>query len=82
MTAVTNENFLDPLVTEYDLHGFNYYVGLEDDSQRSMILVREMKQNTLAGHLEKLDNRDCIRAYAQMFLSSRSNLLLISDGFP
>jgi hypothetical protein len=38
--------------------------------------------HALAGKLDKLDNKDCIQSYGKMYLSDRSNLLLVGSAFP
>jgi hypothetical protein len=38
-------------------------------------------KSTLAGRLDRLENEQCIRSYATMFLSSRSNLLLVTSSY-
>jgi hypothetical protein len=46
------------------------------------LVLRQLQESALAGKLDKLDNKDCIQSYGKMYLSDRSNLLLVGSAFP
>jgi hypothetical protein len=53
------------------------YMSTSSDSVLSQLL-----ESARAGELDRLDNEDCIKSYGKMYLSNRSNLLLIGSAFP
>jgi hypothetical protein len=50
--------------------------------QYSNAILGNLQESALVGTLDRLDNEQCIRSYSTMFLSDRSNLLLVASGFP
>ena len=42
-------------------------------------ILGHLQESALAGTLDKLDNEECIRSYGKMYLSDRSNLLLVGS---
>lgn len=43
--------------------------------------VQHIHRKAASKQLERLENRECIKAYAKTFVSSRSNLILVSETF-
>ena len=54
----------------------NAFFDVNNDS----LLLRQLQESALAGKLDRLDNEDCIRSYGKLYLSNRSNLLLVGSG--
>jgi len=73
VTAV--ERFTQPNGPEYQA-----YNNLEDDAKRDM--VDGLRNKALSGQLDRLENAECLAAYAQAFQSSRSHIILVQDGGP
>ena len=46
------------------------------------LVLRQLQEAALAGELDRLDNEDCIQSYGKMYLSNRSNLLLVGSDSP
>lgn len=82
--VIANESFLDPLFRLPDVHDStsNYVSGSQYyyDSEK-IDLMRDIRQKALKKDLDQLENEECIRAYAQNFLSTRSNVVMISKDF-
>ena len=50
------------------------------DINNDGLVLRRLQESALAGKLDKLDNEDCIRSYGKLYLSNRSNLLLVGSA--
>jgi hypothetical protein len=71
---LVNQTFIDP--RHANLSSSELMFVREDD----VLLLGHLQKSALAGTLDKLDNEQCIRSYGTMFLSNRSNLLLVASG--
>ena len=43
-------------------------------------VLSQLQESALASELDRLDNEDCIQSYGKMYLSNRSNLLLVGSA--
>jgi hypothetical protein len=67
----------EPLLLASDLG--NWIPGYEPPRDP---VLKQLLESALAGKLDRLNNEDCIRSYGKMYLSNRSNLLLVGSAFP
>jgi hypothetical protein len=72
----------DNMYTSGDFSQFNDGEGWIPSHKSSSFVLKQLLESARAGELDWLDNEDCIKSYGKMYLSNRSNLLLVGWDFP
>ena len=77
MVLSYNSGEWDPSTPPYDSDSDGW--GLWYDPRIRDLVLGQLQE---AAVLDRLENEDCIQSYRKMYLSNRSNLLLVGSAFP